>query len=148
MIARLEAGDKVGIDRLETVEAPDELPPGWRRLSELLSAAGTDVRQKVIQAPVEASSDLGRLHVFLKQGTRSELDWRRHQSSRWRPRPNSRPQRPSRNGSRLIPMRGPARRSSSPRRAARHCSTWPLHGWGSLSSASRPHRHSAAPCRS
>ena len=74
VIARLEAGDKAGIDRLETVEASDELPPGWLRLTELLSAGGTDVRQKVVQAPVEASSDLGRLHVFLKQGTRAELD--------------------------------------------------------------------------
>ncbi|MBJ6125390.1 PD-(D/E)XK nuclease family protein [Microvirga splendida] len=74
VMRRLEAGGRVAIEKLETVEPIEHLPPGWRRLAELLAEGGTKVRQKAIQSPVEASSDLGRLHVFLKQGTLLPLE--------------------------------------------------------------------------
>lgn len=73
VVAAVEAGEATGIARLDLVEDVELLAPGWCRLVRALRAGGTAVGSATRPASVDAASDIGRLHAYLRTGSRERL---------------------------------------------------------------------------
>ncbi|MFC6789056.1 PD-(D/E)XK nuclease family protein [Methylobacterium komagatae] len=71
VILAIEGGAAIDIDLLECVEDINLLGPGWNRLVRAVEAAGTAVRPVATSAPVDVSTDIGRLHHYLLTGQRT-----------------------------------------------------------------------------
>lgn len=73
IINAIKAGEPVEIETIELIEAETLLSPGWRQLMAALKGAGTVLKPVTAFVPVEAGTDIGSLHHYMRTGERSTL---------------------------------------------------------------------------
>lgn len=67
--ARLEAGDRARVTRVDLIDARASLPGGYAALLDALAAGGTVIEERAVQASAAPLSDLGRVQAYLTSGT-------------------------------------------------------------------------------
>jgi RecB family exonuclease len=73
IISAIKAGEPVDIDIIELIEDKALLSPGWRELMAALEGIGIQVKPVSAFVPVEAGTDIGILHHYIRTGERSAL---------------------------------------------------------------------------